>query len=198
MAKDLVVGPADLSWLKEAIASHLTELGVKHDLERWLAAGASQPEYETTILCGNSAWIIEFLRHVVRCEGYSDERAGIAAGENGNSKYRNLPWWDDSVWLPIELEPATLEVDAPFFLGSCTALLRELHDLQKTSQIQLGSAPQGYEEMRADIRKFYRSFHSGGTFQLTDADCVRWVWLALRDGAELAIKENTVLYAGPD
>jgi hypothetical protein len=68
----------------------------------------------------------------------------------------------------------------------------------KTSQIQLGSAPQGYEEMRADIRKFYRSFHSGGTFQLTDADCVRWVWLALRDGAELAIKENTVLYAGPD
>jgi hypothetical protein len=51
--------------------------------------------------------------------------------------------------------------------------------------------------MRADIRKFYRAIHSGAAFQLTEVDCVRWIWLALRDGAELAIKENTVLYAGP-
>jgi hypothetical protein len=193
MAKDLVVGPADLSHLEKAIAAHLTGLGVKHDLEKWLAAERG----ETTIWCLNSASVVEFLRHVVRCEGYSDERTGFAAGENGNSKYGNMPWWDESVWLPVELEPGTLE-DGPFFVGSCTALLRELRDLQDISQIQLGSAPAGYEEMRADIRKFYRSILSGATFQLNDADCVRWIWLALRDGAELAIKENTVLYAGPD
>ncbi len=194
MAKDLVVGPADLSHLEKAISAHLAGLDVKHDLEKWLAAERD----ETTICCLNGASVVEFLRHVVRCEGYSDERTGFAAGENGNSKYRNMPWWDDSVWLPIELEPRTLEVDAPFFVGSCTALLRELRDLQGISQIQLGSAPEGYQEMRADIRKFYRSVHSGATLQLTDADYVRWIWLALRDGAELAIKENTVLYAGPD
>ena len=194
MAKDLVIGPADLSHLEQAIAAHLTGLGVKHDLEKWFATEHG----ETTICCLNGASVVEFLRHVVRCEGYSDERTGFAVGENGTSKYRNMPWWDDSVWLPIELEPGTLEVDAPFFVGSCTALLRELRNLQDISQIQLGSAPAGYEEMRADIRKFYRSIHSGAAFQLTDADSVRWIWLALRDGAELAIKENTVLYAGPD
>jgi hypothetical protein len=192
MGKDLIVGPADLSWLEEAIAAHLTGLGVKHDLEKWLAA-----EHETWICLLNNASVVEFLRHVVRCEGFSDERTGLRAGENGTSKYRNMPWWDGSVWLPMELEPRTLEADAPFFVGSCTALLRELRDLQDMSQMKLGSAPEGYEEMRADIRKFYRSIHSGDTFKLTETDCVRWIWLALRDGAESAIKENTVLYAGP-
>jgi hypothetical protein len=194
MAKDLVVGPASLSHLEKAIAAHLTGLGVKHDLGKWLAAEHG----EITICSLNGASVVEFLRHVVRCEGYFDERTGFAAGENGTSKYRNMPWWDDSVWLPIELEPGILEVDAPFFVGSCTALLRELHDLQDISQIQLGSAPRGYEEMRADVRKFYRSIHSSAAFQMTDVDCLRWVWLALRDGADLAINENTVLYAGPD
>ena len=35
MGKDLVIGPADLSWLEKAIAAHLTGLGIKHDLEKW-------------------------------------------------------------------------------------------------------------------------------------------------------------------
>ena len=195
MGKDLVVGPGDLSHLKDAIAAHLTRVGVRNnDLEKWLAA-----EYgETEICCLNGASVGEFLRHVVRCEGYSDERTGFAAGENGTSKYRNMPWWDDSVWLPVEFEPVTLEIDAPFFVGSCVALLRELRDLQDISQIKLGSAPDRYDDMRADIRKFYRSIRSGATFRLTDVDdSVRWVWLALRDGAELAIKQNTVLYGPP-
>ena len=191
MAKDLVVGSADLSHLEKAIAAHLTGLGAKHDLEKWLAAEHG----ETTICCLNGASVVEFLRHVVRCEGYSDEDTGMAEGCNGNSKYRNIPWWDDAVWLPMELQPVILGVDEPFFVGSCSALLQELRDLQDISQIQLGSAPEGYEEMRADIQKFYRS---DAPFRLTDADCVRWIWLALRDGAELAIKEHTVLYAGPD
>jgi hypothetical protein len=193
MGKDLVVGPPDLSWLEKAIAAHLKGLGIKHDLKKLLAAEKG----ETWICFLNNASIVEFLRHVVRCEGHSDEDAGMRAGQNGTSKYKNMPWWDDSVWLPMELEPRTLEVDAPFFVGSCAALLRELRDLQDISQLQFGSAPDGYEEMRADIRKFYRTIHSSAAFKLTDADCVRWIWLALRDGAELAIEENTVLYAGP-
>jgi hypothetical protein len=89
--------------------------------------------------------------------------------------------------LPVELEhPGNLKDDPTVFVGSCMALLRELRELQELSQ--------GYEEMRADIRRFYSS---NATLQLADADCVRWVWLALRDGAEMAIKENMALWAGP-
>jgi hypothetical protein len=93
---------------------------------------------------------LAFLRHVIRCEGYSDANAGFTAGQNGTSKYSNMPWWDNAVWLPIELEPVTLEPEDPIFVGSSTALLRELRNLQNVSQIELGSAPEGYEEMRAD------------------------------------------------
>jgi hypothetical protein len=50
----------------------------------------------------------------------------------------------------LELEPVTLEPEDPIFVGSSTALLRELRNLQNVSQIELGSAPEGYEEMRAD------------------------------------------------
>src|SRR5215471_15617066 len=86
MAKDLVVGPADLSHLEQAIAAHLTGLGVKHDLEKWFT---TEPG-ETTICCLNGASVVEFLRHVVRCEEYPDKRTGFAAGENGTSKCRNI------------------------------------------------------------------------------------------------------------
>ena len=98
-----------------------------------------------------------------------------------------------------DLEPAILESEPgdPLFVGSSTALLRELRDLQDISRIELGSAPERYDEMLADLRKFYRSMHSGADFQLNDEDCFRWVWLALRDGAERAIRQNTVLWSGP-
>lgn len=178
--------------LEASLAVHLAGLGAKHDLKNWLAAERD----EITISCLNGASVVEFLRHVVRCEGYSDELFGFAAGESGKSKYRNMPWWDYSIWLPIELDrPGNLEDDPTVFVGSCVALLRELHHLQEISQVQLGIAPEGYGKMRAEIQKFYQS---GDTFQLTDEACVRWIWLALRDGAELAIKRNTVLCAEPD
>jgi hypothetical protein len=207
MAKDLNVGLPHLSgprlliavqerwrsYLEKTIATHRSA-PIKHDLEKWLGAEHG----ETTICCLNGASVWVFLRHVIRCEGYSDANAGFTAGQNGTSKYSNMPWWDNAVWLPIELEPVTLEPGDPIFVGSSTSPLRELRDLQNVSPIELGSAPEGYEEMRADWRKFYRSVHSGGAARLTDVDCLRWIWVTLRDGADLAIKENTVLYAGPD
>jgi hypothetical protein len=168
MGKDFVVGPVGLLDLEESIAAHLAGLGVQHDLQRWLAAEHG----DTTICCLNGASVGEILRHVIRCEGYSDEGTGFVAGQSGKSKFRNMPWWDHSIWLPIELDrPGNLQDDPTIFVGSCMALLRELRDLREISQFQLGNAPEGYQEMRADIRKFY---HSSAMFRLTDADCVRW------------------------
>jgi hypothetical protein len=63
--KRLDCRPADLSHLEKAIAAHLTGLigphltglGVKHDLERWLAAEHG----EMTISCLSGAPVVEFL-----------------------------------------------------------------------------------------------------------------------------------------
>jgi hypothetical protein len=191
VGKDLIVGSAGLQGLEDPLRAHLAGRGVKNDLQEWLVA----EENSVTISCLNGASVVLFLRHVVRCEGYSDEFAGLTAGENGESQYKNMPWWDNSVWLPAEISPGNLEDDPTVFIGSCAALLGELRKLQEVSQLQLGVAPEGFEEMRADIRKIYRS---QPTFQLNDEDCVRWIWLALRDGAEMAIRQNTLLWPAPD
>jgi hypothetical protein len=191
MAKDLIVGSAGLEGLEDPLRAHFAGRGVKNDLREWLVA----EENSATISCLNGASVVAFLRHVVRCEGHSDEFAGLTARENGESQYKNMPWWDNSVWLPAEISPGNLEDDPTVFIGSCVALLGELRKLQEVSQLQLGIAPEGYEKMRADIRQFYRSETA---FQLDDEDCVRWIWLALRDGAELAIRQNTLLWAAPD
>jgi hypothetical protein len=192
VGKDLTVGSAGLLGLEDSMAAHLAGLGIKRNLEKWLA----DPDDIVTICCLNGASVVEFLRHVAHCEGYADESAGFAAFESGKSRYRNVPWWENSIWLPTDLaHSGNLEDDSTTFVGSCVALLRELSELQSTSGLELGTVPEGYARMRADIRSFYRST---ATFQLSDVDCVRWVWLALRDGAEIAIKEDMVLWAGPD
>jgi hypothetical protein len=97
MAKDLNVGLTHLSgprlltevqerWrshLEKTIETHLSGRGIKHDLEKWLGAEHG----ETTICCLNGATVLLFLRHVIRCEGYSDANARFTAGQNGTSKY---------------------------------------------------------------------------------------------------------------
>jgi len=137
MSKDLIVGSAGLLGLDDSLRAHLAGRSVKQDLEVWLAA----KEESATICCLNGASVVAFLRHVVRCEGHSDEFAGFAAGESGVSKYKNMPWWDNSVWLPAEVGPGNLKDDPTVFIGSCVALLRELHELQEVSPLLLGAAP---------------------------------------------------------
>ncbi len=192
MGKDLIIGSAGLRGIERSMAAHLAGIGVNHDLDSWLTA----EESIATICCLNGASVVEFLRHVIHVEGYSDERAGFAAGESGSSKFKNMPWWENSIWLPIEIEHVgVLEDDPTFFVGSCRALLTELHSLQRASPLQLGSIPQGYGEMRTDIRKFYQS---AAAIKLDEINCTHWIWRALHDGAEIAISENTVLWTGPD
>ena len=188
MGKDLIVGSAGLREVEDSLSAHLSGRRVQQDLEKWLAA----EDDIAMICCLNLASVRVFLLHVAHCEGYSNGNAWFAAWESGKSKYGNMPFWDTSIWLPVEIAPGNLEDDSTVFVGSCLALLRELGELQKISQLHLGVAPKGYEEMRVDTREFYRSH---GALQLDEADCVRWIWLALRDGAEMALKENTVLWA---
>ena len=70
-----------------------------------------------------------------------------------------------------------------------------MEELKRTSPLQLGEVVSQYSDMRTDFLKFVRS---DVKLDLSTKDCVRWVWRALRDGAELAMAQNAVLWAGPD
>ncbi len=192
MAKDLIVGSAGLQDVGESVANFLASRGLEVGLEMWL----ERPDTVATLSCLNGATVMEFLRHAVLLEGYSDENAGFAAGSDGKLKGKNFPWWDNSLWLPLEFnDPGGLDDDPTFFIGSCQRLIAELDEMRRASPLRLGEVVSGYSDMRADFLKFVRS---DTRLDLSTEDCVRWIWRALRDGAELAITQNTALWAGPD
>ena len=189
MAKDLIVGSAGLQDFEGSISSFLSSRGLDVGLATWL----ERPDTIAEISCLNGAAVVEFLRHAVQLEGYVDENDGFAEGALGKLKGRNFPWWDNSFWLPLEFDdPGRLDDDIT--LGSCQALITELDELKRASPLQLGDVVPEYSDMRADFLKFVRS---NIEIDLRIEDCVRWVWHALHDGAELAIAQNAAMWVGP-
>lgn len=192
MAKDLNVGSAELQDFEESIAGFLSSRGLEAGLETW----RERPDTIAEISCLNGATVMEFLRHAVKLEGCTDENAGFAAGADGKLKGKNFPWWDNSLWLPLEFDdPGGLDDDPTFFVGSCQRLIAELDELKLNSPLRLGEVVSEYSDMRGDFLKLVRS---DTELDLSVEDCVRWIWRALHDGVKLAIAENAALGAGPD
>jgi hypothetical protein len=191
MSKDLIIGSAGLIGSEESISAYLQSKKVVIDLKPWF----NNPNEIDAISCLNGATVMEFLRHTVHLAGYSDEDDGYAAGADGKLKERNFPWWDNSLWLPIAFDdPSGLSDDPTFFIGSCQRLIVELDEMKRISPLQLGEVVSNYFVMRDDLQKFMRSNQE---LNLKSEDCVRWVWKALREGAEVAISKNAALWAGP-
>jgi hypothetical protein len=191
MGSDLFVGRIGLEGLETSLASHVASLGLKVDLQRLFEAD----EVEATLCFLNGASLVAFLEHVGVVEGYPDSNTALRAFERGESRFKNMPCWENSIWLPFDFESAgTLEDDPTVFVGSGPALLRELTDLQQRSPLGLGASPNGYERMRQDIRAFYRDRRP---LQLDDADIIRWIWRALFDGATIANKSMSALASTP-
>jgi len=188
MGSDLIVGRAGLEGLETSLTSHLAGLGLNDDLQRLFKTD----ENVATLCFLNIASLVLFLDHVAVVEGYPASNIAFAAFERGESGFKNFPWWVNSIWLPFDFEPrGNLEDEPTLFVGSCQGLLRELTDLKQRSPLGLGSAPNGYERMRQDIRAFYRE---DTTLQLDDSDIIRWMWRALFDGAESAIEAKSALW----
>lgn len=176
--------------MEELLAARATSLGLSDALHQLFLG----PDEETVLCSLNSASFVLFLNHVSALDGYADSQAAFAAFQSGDSKFRNMPWWDDSIWLPFEFPGVgTIESNFPTFVGSCPALLRELETIKHLSQLGLGDKPPGYEQMRADILAFYKGVH----VQLDEADTIRWIWRVLYDGAEIAMTSKSILWAGP-
>jgi hypothetical protein len=191
MGSDLFVGRIGLEGLETSLASHMAGLGLKVDLQRLFEAD----EVVETLCFLNGASLVVFLEHVGVVEGHPDSKTALAAFARGDSRLKNMPYWENSIWLPFDFEPAgTLEDDPTVFVGSGPALLRELTDLQRRSPLGLGASPNGYERMRQDIRAFYRDSRAS---QLDEADTIRWIWRALFDGATIANKSMSALASTP-
>jgi hypothetical protein len=191
MGSDLFVGRIGVEGLEDSLPSHFAHLGLKVDLQPLFEAD----EVEATLCFLNGASLVEFLEHVGAVEGYPDRDTALRAFEGGDSRLKNMPCWENSIWLPFDFEAAgMLEDDPTVFVGSGPALLRELTDLQQRSPLGLGASPNGYERMRQDIRAFYRD---RTPFQLDEADTIRWIWRALFDGATIANKSMSALASTP-
>jgi hypothetical protein len=190
MSKDLIIGGASLDGMEESLTDRAASLGLSDELHELF-----QRSDEKTFLCAlNGASFVLFLDHVSALDGHADLQSAFAACQRGDSRFRNMPWWDDSVWLPFAFSGVgPMEGDFPTFVGSCPALLKELEIIRELSPLGLGAKPQGYEEMRKDITAFYRNVH----LRLDDADTIRWIWRVLYDGAEIAMASKAVLWAGP-
>ncbi len=132
----------------------------------------------------NLASLVYFTDYVARLDGFKDTTRAL-----GRTRFRNLPVWEKSIWLPgpLEKRPRDANPDRPVFIASSLELLADLAEIQRRSELALGAVPKAYDDMRADFDAFAGLL----SFRLEDErDTIRWVWQGLRDGAELAIRSG--------
>jgi len=177
---DLSVGASYEDRRRALCASHLRDLGLSGEVSS-LGLQAQEPVKLITLL--NIATVGCFLDYVA-------ESAGRPTGElMDDPAFANLPYWQDSLWAPLDFTPAKAfedDSDGPFFFGSSPRLLAALNHIKTISRIPLGPAPSQYEVMISDPRTFYKTFD-----RLADEQsCIQWVWRGLHDAATLALQKR--------
>lgn len=139
----------------------------------------------------NEASVCAFLDHVARLEGIEVPNRALEA-----TRYRNLPWWQGPIWVPMEFAtpvvPALKHDGWPLFVGSSHALMRELVEIQGLSGMDLGATPRRYELMRMDLKGSYRFDDE----PLNEKSTIQWIWRALFDAATISITTPAPMSAG--
>jgi hypothetical protein len=166
--------------LKNATVSAAKSLGVESP------PVGQNTEKVATINLLNLPSLCLFLDHVAKIEGFKNSNQALKS-----TRLKNLPWWETSIWLPLPFEPRpepTIDsLGSRSFLGSCQGLIAELEDIQRKSDLDLGTTPPGYEEMRADPEKVQ---HSAFDLPSDNRAAIQWVWKGLYDGAQLALRNS--------
>ena len=188
MSADLVVGELDAS-----LEEHVRRIAKLISLEGYaLLAGrpagivGSPSRIESagfiSISVINAASLDLFNSYAARLEGFT------GADAIDKTTYRNLPWWIQSVWLPIEFDPPkdlASDADDPLFVGSCVKLLSELAEIRNKSDLELGTVSDSYHVMRSDYGTWFRGAVDRDDV-LSESDTIRWIWRSLHDGAEIS------------
>src|SRR6187399_1083709 len=64
------------------------------------SAWASGNHRRSEISIFNLASVALFTDHVSKLEGFAKPGAALE-----NTKFRNLPWWQTSIWVPVAFQP---------------------------------------------------------------------------------------------
>jgi hypothetical protein len=195
MASDLTIGPLDSD-----IQGHVRRICKRIGLRNWSSTGNPLSFYRRMITRGvrpesvmisvlNNASLDAFNTFAAVLEGLS----GPDAIEL--TTFRNLPWWLDSFWLPVDFDPPkepASDKDGPTFVGSSIRLLNELVRIKEMSPLDVGTLPPTYSDMRNDYRRWFST-----PCELSEDDTIRWVWNALRDGARISIERQFPMMLAP-
>jgi hypothetical protein len=197
MASDLIVGPLD-SDVQDRVRRICKRIGLRNwsptigpvGLYRRMIAHRAKPITERVIISVlNNASLDAFNTFSAGLEGLS----GLDAIEK--TAFRNLPWWLASFWLPVEFDPPKEPVsdqDGPIFVGSSIRLLNELVRIKEMSPLEVGTLPPTYSDMRNDYRRWFST-----PYELSEDDTIKWVWNALRDGAQISIERQFPMMLAP-
>jgi hypothetical protein len=96
------------------------------------ASGARRMTESVMISVLNNASLDAFNTFAAGLEGFSEHDAMT------KTALRNLPWWLQSFWLPIEFDPPkelASDKDDPTFVGSSIRLLNKLTKIKEMSSL---------------------------------------------------------------
>jgi hypothetical protein len=175
---ELTVGrlPEDLA---DGCADALERLGIP-DSSAWQFCAPKIAAFNLF----NLATIVSFLDYVAKLEGFESSSKALE-----HTRFRNLPWWEMSIWLPLPFQPPpdlVIQDSGYLFLGSSHGLLTELAEIQRLSDLGLGAIPPGYEHMLADDDVFWQTDFS----ESSHTTFIQWIWRGLHDAAELSIVKS--------
>lgn len=181
---NLIVGRLDAR-LERAAAVAFQDRGITFP-EHWRTC----PKGMATFDIYNLATLNVFHEHIFLLDGLPNVGESIA-----RTRFRHLPFHVFDVWLPADFQPTPDpeirdgEWQVP--LLSCQGLLRDLELIKHSSDVGLGSTPEGYDLMRESPREFYRS-----KISLKDKNTmIQWIWRGLYDAAQLAVDQSVPLLA---
>ena len=188
MGSSLFIGRFDRSALRKVARDYVAASSdlAPADQAALCKAWERAPKEVAYVDALNLASIVLFLKHTAELEGVA------VKGTGENSRWRHLPYWIYSHWLPVRTAEARvvegLEA-APLFFGSAYALLDDLAAIAALSPLKLGTTPPYFELMLADPREFYDLTLA----PFEDQTTIQWIWRALFEGAQLSIKHNAPL-----
>jgi hypothetical protein len=137
----------------------------------------------------NEASIVIFLEHTAKLEELSAVDEAI-----DKSRWRNLPYWQHSIWLPLKgrkLAPIVAQVSGwPCLVGTASGLLDDLKDIAAISPKTLAEKPKSFDLMLSDPKTYFAQ----STNALSEDETLCWIWHAYNFGAEQAIARSMPLW----
>jgi len=138
----------------------------------------------------NEASTCAFVEHAAALEGLKGFNEAMMRG-----RWRHLPYWIDSYWLPVRSDTTLIERDKngwPSFFGSADGLLANLADIAAASPHRLGTVPPHFELMSTNLRAFYALELDA----FDETTMLQWVWRALFEAATLCVERNFPMSTG--